>query len=324
MFHFWEQLRVDPIGAVSLPGWVVVAAVVLFIIVGGLGIMRGGAARIAVAFILAAPVAWALDHLAARDLAAEARALEARAFELRMHALSSASPLACLEATAGKIVQDACEKAIFASAETTAAAVSYVAAQLSLLAAGRKTGRTHERTGGSSYPSELTALLRAIESDRFGIVAHLFAMRPGCAPERCDLFAMLEDTSRVGANLAEQPFESYVNTHMAEWPAAGSRPLLSNSAPGSFAARPPLAAGRPSSKLFFPSSSSIPPVNIMTSEPAVAQQPQAQQPHETTASADPAARTRKPPPGTPPTRPPPTVESGQSRSSPLQIAPPPQ
>jgi len=340
MFNFWEQLRgFDPFGAVSLPGWVVVAVAVLVLLVGALGIMRGGTARIAVALILAAPVAWALDHLAARDLAAEERALEARAFELRMHALGSGSPLACLEATAGNIVQDACEKALFASAESTAAAVSYVAAQLSLLAAGKKTARTHGRTSYSTYPSERTALLRAIESDRFGIVAHLFAMRPGCAPERCDLFAMLEDTSRVSANLAEQPFESYVNTHMAEWSSAGSRPLVGNSAPGSFAARPPMSAARPSSKLFFPSASSIPSVNIMTSEPAVAQQPQAQQPqaqqpqaqqpqaqqqHETTASADPAARIRKPPPGAPPTRQPPTMESGQARSPPLQIAPPPQ
>src|SRR5271165_1050695 len=111
MFNFWEQLRgFDPFGAVSLPGWVVVAVAVLVLLVGALGIMRGGTARIAVALILAAPVAWALDHLAARDLAAEERALEARAFELRMHALGSGSPLACLEATAGNMVQDACEK----------------------------------------------------------------------------------------------------------------------------------------------------------------------------------------------------------------------
>jgi hypothetical protein len=314
MLDFWEQLRgFDPMGAVSLPGWVVIAVAVLVIVVGALGIMRGEAARIAVALILAAPIAWVLDHLAARDLGADARALEARAFELRMHALASSSPLACLEATAGNIVQDACEKALFASAESTATAVSYVAAQLSLLAAGRK----HGGAGGSRYPSERTALLRAIELDRFGIVAHLLAMRPGCGADRCDFFALLENSSRVSANLAEQPFESYVKTHMAEWPAAGSRSLVSNSAPAYFTARPPMGAARPASKLFFPSATSIPSVNIMTSEPAAEQQPR-----ETTASADPAARTRKPPPGAPPVRQPPSVESGQARSTPLQIAPP--
>jgi hypothetical protein len=313
MFDFWEQLRgFDPTGAVSLPGWVVVAVAVFLILVGALGVMRGGAARFAIALILAATAAWALDRLAARDLAAEERALEARAFALKMHALTSGSALACLEATAGKVVQDSCERTLFASAESTAAAVSYVAAQLALLAAGRK----HAEASGLSYSTELTTLLRAIELDRFGIVAHLLAMRPGCGPDRCDFFALLEDNSRVSANLAEQPFESYVKTHMAGWPAAGSRPLVSNSAPASFAAAPP-GATRPSSKLFFPSSSSIPSVNIMTSEPAAA--PQAQ---ETTASADPAVRARKPPQGPAPMRQPPTVESGQARSTPLQIAPP--
>jgi hypothetical protein len=314
MFDFWEKLRgFDPTGAVSLPGWVVVAAAAFVILVGALGVMRSGTARFAIALILAATVAWALDHLAARDLAAEGRALEARAFALKMHALTSGSaPLACLEATAGRVVQDSCERTLFASAESTAAAVSYVAAQLSLLAAGRK----HAEAAGLSYSTELTTLLRAIELDRFGIVAHLLAMRPGCRPDRCDFFALLKDTSRVRANLAEQPFESYVKTHMAGWPAAASRPLVSNSAPTSSAAPPP-GATRPSSKLFFPSSSSIPSVNIMTSEPAAAPPPQ-----ETTASADPAARTRKPPQAPSPTRQPATVDSGQARSTPLQIAPP--
>jgi hypothetical protein len=277
--------------------------------------MRGGAARFVIIFILAAAVAWALDHLAARDLVAEGRALEARAFELKMHALTSGSALACLEATTDRMIQDSCEKALFASPESTAAAVSFVAAQLSLLAAGRKYAGA-SGLGGLSYSTELTALRRAVEVDRFGIVAHLFAMRPGCGPDQCDLFALLQDASGVSANLAERPFESYVKTHMADWPPAGSRPVAISSAPASSAAPPPVAAAKPLSKLFFPSSSSIPPVNIMTSEPA------AHQSHETTASADPAARTRKPPQGAPPTRQPSGVDSGQPRSTPLQIAPP--
>src|SRR3569833_897851 len=42
--------------------------------------------------------------------------------------------LACLDALAGDVVETACERAVFASAETTAAAVSYTAAQISRLA----------------------------------------------------------------------------------------------------------------------------------------------------------------------------------------------
>jgi len=235
-----------------------------------------------------------------------------------MRALAPGSALACLEATAGEMVQDSCEKALFASPEATAAAVAYVTAQLSLLAAGRK----HAQASGVSYSKVLTTLRRSIEVDRFGIVAYLFAMQPGCGPNKCDLFALLQETSRVRANLAEHPFESYVKTHMAEWSAAGSRPIASNPAPAFAAAPPPVAAAKPPSKLFFPSASSIPPVNIMTAEPAAPQQSQPQQSNETTASADPAARSRKPPQAAPQARQPPGADSGQARSTPLQITPP--
>ena len=58
------------------------------------------------------------------------------AFDLATRALAPGSALACLDTIAGETVENACEKALFASPEATAAAVSYVAAQLSLLAAG--------------------------------------------------------------------------------------------------------------------------------------------------------------------------------------------
>jgi xanthine dehydrogenase molybdopterin-binding subunit B len=77
---------------------------------------------------------WALDRLPHRDLSDEQHAFETRVFELATRALMPGSPLACLDAIAGDVVKDACEKAIFASPQTTAAAVSYIAAELSLLA----------------------------------------------------------------------------------------------------------------------------------------------------------------------------------------------
>jgi hypothetical protein len=318
MFDFGEKLTsFDLTGAVMLPGWALVGVATLVAVVCAFVATRGGwsalAVSITVIFIAAVTVAWVLDLLAGRDLAAERRAVDARAFELKMRALAPGSALACLEATAGEMVQDSCEKALFASPEATAAAVSYVTAQISLLAAGKQ----HARASGVSYSQVLTTLRRTIEVDRFGIVAYLFAMHPGCGPNKCELFALLQDTSRVRANLAEHPFESYVKTHMADWATAGSRSTAGNLAPASSAAPPPVAAAKPPSNLFFPSASSIPPVNIMTSEPATAQQS-----HETTASADPAARTRKPPQGATQARQPPSVESGPARSTPLQITPP--
>src|SRR6516162_1510580 len=129
-------------------------------------------ARIAAPSALAAGIAvitvWALDRLNARDLATEARAIENRAFTLRLQAVTSGS-LACLEAATDTMLREPCEKAVFSSAESTAAAVSYVAAQLSVLSAGGK----HARDGSLSHSTEMATLRRAIELDRFGIVAHV-------------------------------------------------------------------------------------------------------------------------------------------------------
>ena len=308
MFDF---AAIDPMGVVSLPGWAVVAVASFVMIIGAIGIRRGGLSPVALALGIGASVVvtvgWALDRLNARDVAAEARAIEARAFELKLRAATSGSPLACLEATTDGMLQVSCEKVVFASAESTAAAVSYVGAQLSVLSAGGK----HARGGPLSHSTEMATLRRAIELDRFGIVAHVLAMRTGCRPNACNLFALLDDSSRISANLVEQPFETHVKSHMAEW-SNSTRP----SSASNFSPAPQLVV-RPASKLFFPSASSIPAVNIMASEPTTA----AQRPHETTASADAATRPHKPVQAAPGRQSAP-VDNGQAPSSPLQLAPP--
>jgi hypothetical protein len=201
---------------------------------------------------------WALDHFATRDLSAGPQALESRAFELTARALLPGSALPCLDAIAGDVVEDACEKAIFASPEATAAAVSYVGAQLSLLASASDRAR---RTA----PSLRTAQLRrAVEADRFGIAAHVLAVSGGCTPGHCSALALLHDASRVSANLSERPFDALVKLYAAGWPVASNRPVANNPPPAAADAAP-----RSVKNLYFPSSSSIPSINIMTSESAV-------------------------------------------------------
>src|SRR6266403_574258 len=139
------ETALDLTGIVSLPVWAVVAiaAVLALALVRG----RGERASVSVAIlvlILALAGWWARDHFARRDLAAAQRALDARGFELATRAFMPGSALGCLDAIAGETVEAACEKALFASPEATAAAVSYVAAQLSLLAAAGE----HARRGG--------------------------------------------------------------------------------------------------------------------------------------------------------------------------------
>jgi hypothetical protein len=311
---------VDLSTAVSLPLWqfVVIAALVGLVstFVAGPGSFfesKGGVAvRIALVLVIAVAAAWALDHTNARDNANERRALNARSFELRLRALMPGSSLGCLDETAGDSVEEACEKALFASAEATANAVSYVSAQLALLSAGRE----HARTTGLNYWTLLTDVRHAVEVDRFGIVAHVLARTAGCEADKCASLALLKERSRVNANLSERPFEMHVQNHMTAWPGAAATPVAGNPAALS-AVPPPAVAAKPSSKAYFPSASSIPSVTIMAAEPSTSVQPR-----DSTASADAAsAAARKPaPPASQPRQAAPP-NGGAPASEPLQIAP---
>jgi hypothetical protein len=146
----------------------------------------------------------------------------------------------------------------------TAAAVSYVAAQLSLLAAAT-------RAAGSGAPVDRLkmGLRRTIETDRFGIAAYVLAVREGCTPARCGAFALLGDPKQLRTNLAERRYETLVRNYMAAWPATAGTPVASGAqttgaGAATAAAIPPR---QPQKNLYFPSSSSIPSVTIMTAEP---------------------------------------------------------
>jgi hypothetical protein len=264
-------------GTMSLPAWAVIAGLAAIIATLAVWRMRAGFDGRGAAWAQAALVAvailagwWLLDHFARRDAAADERAFEARALELATRALAPGSALACLDAIAGDVVEDACEKTVFATPEATAAAVSYVAAQLSLLnwagERARRSGPGPSSPRSSALSARTAQLRRAIEADRFGIAAHVLAFRDGCTADRCGAFALLQDTSRISANLVERPFDAQVKRYAAAWPAAGTKPVASNVPPVTPAA--PGAATKLPGNLYFPSASSIPPVNIMTAEPA--------------------------------------------------------
>jgi hypothetical protein len=302
----------DLTDAVSLPVWAVAGIAAFVVLVCALGLVRAGpesrgVPALALVLVVVLTGWWARDHFARRDLAAEQRALDTRALELASRVFVPGSALGCLDALAGETVESACEKMLFASPEATAAAVSYVAAQLSLLASASELGRRGAVNSGT------LALRRAVEADRFGIVAHVLAVRDGCTPERCSAFVWLGDTVRINVNLAERPFEARVKTHSASWPAAASRGVASN--PPSPA---PGVAAKVPSNLYFPSAASIPPVNIMTAEPPAGQR----QPQDTSGAAEAATPTppRRPPQADSQARQP--SSGGPSRSAPVPLAPP--
>jgi len=154
--------------------------------------------------------------------------------------------LSCLDDLAGDVVLGVCEKAVFASADSTAAAVSYVAAQIS-----RLTSYGDAASAAKVMTPELQALRRSIEHDRYGIV----------------VFRSLTDNHQIITNMDEHLYEGLVNRHATRWTAAPQ--VTASTAPGmgALAAYPPsMPTGRPTT-IDFPSSNSIPPVSIMSAEP---------------------------------------------------------
>src|ERR1700686_2868600 len=92
--------------------------------------------------------------------------------------MSAALPaLSCVDDLAGDIVLAACEKALFGSAETTAAAGSYAASQIS-----RLTACGGAAAANAAMTPDLETLRAAVEHDRYGLVARVLIVRDHCTP----------------------------------------------------------------------------------------------------------------------------------------------
>ena len=127
------------IGASALRLWVAVRSAALLVACSAATIVlpatRAAVARAipaALGAVLGASMTWAFLG-GSSNTNSERLALEQRAAELAARTLAPGSPLACLDALSGESVETACEKAIFASAASVAAATSYVAVRLALL-----------------------------------------------------------------------------------------------------------------------------------------------------------------------------------------------
>lgn len=213
--------------------------------------------------VLGAVLAWSFVGDTA-NLGAERRMLEMRAAALNAAALAPGSPLACLDAVAGDTVEAACEKAIFATPASVAAASSYVAARLALLAdiAG------YTRRGGGTIDGALLPLRRALEADRFGLVAHTLAVRDGCSGESCKPLSLLHDPNRVRANLNAQTLDRLLDHYTVSWARLSDTPVADATA------AEPGASGQATAQaphkvvdIDFPSAASIPAISIMNPEP---------------------------------------------------------
>ena len=257
------------------------------------------------------------DRSMLREQATERRAIEARAAELTARSLAPGSALGCLDAVASVVVENACERPLFASPEAVAAAVGYIDARFSLLVASAALAERDSR-----YQPAFERLRRALEADRYGLVAHVLMTR-GCNGAECAELRFLRDPSRVIANIKARAFESSLGVHAGAWQPNGatvaSSPSSSTTPPALAGAGPggPVTSGGPAAagKFDFPSASSIPAVSIMNAEPG---SPPAVEPRSATLpskrpaaapqSRRPAAREAVAPSSPPPPPPPPPTQ----------------
>jgi hypothetical protein len=169
---------------------------------------------------------------------------------------ASLPALACIDDLAGEAVLTACEKAVFGSPESTAAALSYAARQIT-----RLTGFGDVAAANKNLTPEFDALRRAVEHDRYGLMAEVLVARDHCTVSDCAVFKSLTDRRRIASNIDERTYNGLVARYSAIWnmpPAPAAAPVA--------ALIPGVPTGKPTNAE-FPSASSTPPVSIMTPEP---------------------------------------------------------
>lgn len=198
------------------------------------------------------------------DRGAERRSFELRVEELSARTLAPGSPLACLDGLAGDSVEAACEKALFASPTSVAAASSYVAAKFALLSSMT----SYASRGDADVDDLISPLRRSLEADRFGFVAHILAVRYGCTSQSCKALAPLRDASQVRKNLNAATLDHYLEHYVALWSTAPDGGLA-DATPSPGATAPSSAPGqRKTVNIDFPTAASIPAVSIMNPEPS--------------------------------------------------------
>src|SRR6202171_5127271 len=153
--------------------------------------------------------------------------------------MSAALPaLSCIDDLAGETVLTACEKGLFGSAESTAAALSYAASQITRLTALGDVAAANARMTG-----ELQMVRRAVERDRYGLMAYALAARDHCTPSDCAAFRALAGRNQIAANMDERVYDGLIARYAPSWNAPAA------AAPVAMLA-PPMPTGKPTNAEF--------------------------------------------------------------------------
>jgi hypothetical protein len=279
-----EQIWHSP----AFPMWLTLAAAGFFGIIVLITVLRAdksvanGALTVITLLAIGIAVAATLRGFGPGDQTASNGSSSLQTMKVALPALS------CVDDLAGDTVLAACEKALFGSAESAAAAVSYAASQIS-----RLTAFGDVAAADTSMTRELGALRRAVEHDRYGLMAYALVARDHCTPSDCAAFRSLTDSHQIVANMDERVYDGLISRYAPSWnaPPAPAAPVA--------ALIPGVPTGRPTNAE-FPTAASTPAVSIMTPEPGTAATPPAPRPPTSTANASAASPRPTPAPSTAP------------------------
>jgi hypothetical protein len=227
--------------------------------------------------------------------------------------------LSCIDDLAGETVLAACEKTLFGSAESVAAGVSYAGSQIT-----RLTAFGDAAVANKNLTYELLTLRRAIERDRYGLMAQVLMARDQCTPAQCAAFRSLTDSHQIVVNMAERTYDALISRYAPSWNAPAAAPVAALS--------PSMPTGKPTNA-DFPTAASTPAVNIMTPEPGPSpSRASASAPASTTTPASAAnAALLSPRPtssaapaalGSAAKKPPAAPKPSRAAAAPVQLAPP--
>jgi len=223
--------------------------------------------------------------------------------------------LSCIDDLAGETVLTACEKVLFGSAESTAAALSYAASQITWLTAFGDVAAAN-----ANMTPELQMVRRAVERDRYGLMAYVLAARDHCTPSDCAAFRAITDRNQIVANMNERTYEGLIVRYAPSW----NMPAVT---PAPVAALPPsMPLGKPTNAE-FPTAASTPPISIMTPEPGQATTPAAPRPASSSPPSSSPPLTNAPLPSPRPTpalaaAKKPAAPKPARTAAPVQLAPP--
>lgn len=301
----------------AFPMWMTLAAAGFFGLILLITLLRAeksvanGALTVITLLAIAIAVAATVRVYGPADQAAP---VEARA---QAAVIASLPALSCLDDLAGNAVAIGCEKALFGAPDAAAAAVAYTATRID-----RLTALGDAASAEKSLTLDMKVLRKALEHDRYGLVAQVLVARDGCTQFDCPAFRSLTDQQRIAANMDSHLYDTLVARYAPSW----NTPAPALPATAALAGmQPSVPTGKPTNAE-FPSASSTPPVSIMNPEPPTAATRQAapaagvasapRAPAATSAqAAAPAAPAAKKPPA-------PKAAARAPAAAPVPLAPP--